>query len=63
MSSDHTIVTPAGRPLSAGAIALMLLLCLSWGFNQIAMKLVIPDIPPIHAGRDPFRRRHCWCCC
>ncbi|AVT79401.1 MULTISPECIES: DMT family transporter [Rhodopseudomonas] len=35
-----------GRPLSAGAIALMLLCCLSWGFNQIAVKLVLPDIPP-----------------
>ncbi|GLR83948.1 DMT family transporter [Bradyrhizobium iriomotense] len=37
----------AGRPLSAGAIALMLMLCLTWGFNQIAVKLVIPDIPPM----------------
>ena len=37
----------AGRPLSAGAIALMLMLCLTWGFNQIAVKLVIPDIPPV----------------
>src|SRR3979409_127155 len=46
MSSDHTRVSSAGRPLSAGAIALMLLLCLSWGFNQIAIKLVIPEIPP-----------------
>ena len=35
------------RPLSAGAIALMLMLCLSWGFNQIAVKLVLPDIPPM----------------
>ena len=35
----------AGRPLSPGAIALMLLLCLSWGFNQIAVKLALPDIP------------------
>jgi drug/metabolite transporter (DMT)-like permease len=35
------------RPLSAGAIALMLMLCLSWGFNQIAVKLALPDIPPI----------------
>jgi drug/metabolite transporter (DMT)-like permease len=34
-----------GRPLSAGAIALMLMLCLSWGFNQIAIKLALPDIP------------------
>ena len=33
------------RPLSPGAIALMLLLCLSWGFNQIAVKLALPDMP------------------
>ena len=37
----------AGRPLSAGAIALMLMLCFSWGFNQIAVKLALPDIPPM----------------
>ncbi|MCK1388686.1 DMT family transporter [Bradyrhizobium sp. 21] len=37
----------AGRPLSAGAIALMLMLCLTWGFNQIAVKLVLPEIPPM----------------
>src|SRR5882757_10708568 len=37
----------AGRPLSPGAIALMLMLCFSWGFNQIAVKLALPDIPPI----------------
>ena len=34
------------RPLSIGAVALMLLCCLSWGFNQIAVKLVLPEIPP-----------------
>ena len=34
-----------GRPLSPGAIALMLVLCLSWGFNQIAIKLALPDMP------------------
>src|SRR5437763_4981315 len=37
----------AGRPLSAVAVALMLMLCLSWGFNQIAVKLVLPDVPPM----------------
>ena len=43
-----TPVTPsAGRPLSPGAVALMLMLCLSWGFNQIAVKLVLPDVPPM----------------
>ena len=31
----------AARSLSAGAMALMLLCCLSWGFNQIAVKLVL----------------------
>ena len=46
MSSNGTI-SSAGRPLSAGAIALMLMLCLSWGFNQIAVKLALPDIPPM----------------
>src|SRR4051812_39942095 len=47
MLSEKSIVSSAGRPLSAGAIALMLMLCLSWGFNQIAVKLALPDIPPM----------------
>ena len=46
MSSQQGIPS-AGRPLSPGAIALMLMLCLSWGFNQIAVKLALPDIPPM----------------
>ena len=46
MSSPEAI-SSAGRPLSAGAIALMLMLCLTWGFNQIAVKLVLPDVPPM----------------
>lgn len=46
MSSYPASTNPGGRPLTTGAIALMLLLCLSWGFNQIAVKLVIPEIPP-----------------
>ena len=37
----------AGRALTPGAIALMLMLCLSWGFNQVAVKLALPDIPPM----------------
>ncbi|TMJ21503.1 MAG: DMT family transporter [Alphaproteobacteria bacterium] len=45
MSSDR--LSPSARPLSAGAVALMLMLCLSWGFNQIAVKLVLPDVPPM----------------
>jgi drug/metabolite transporter (DMT)-like permease len=46
MSSDQTNPS-AGRPLSPVAVALMLMLCLSWGFNQIAVKLVLPDVPPM----------------
>jgi drug/metabolite transporter (DMT)-like permease len=46
MSSHSLPIAPAGRPLSAGAIALLLLLCVSWGFNQVAVKLALPDIPP-----------------
>src|SRR3978361_2121645 len=47
MPSEKSIVLSAGRPLSPGAVALMLMLCLSWGFNQIAVKLVLPDVPPM----------------
>jgi drug/metabolite transporter (DMT)-like permease len=43
----NQVIPSAGRPLSAGAIALMLMLCLSWGFNQIAVKLALPDVPPM----------------
>jgi drug/metabolite transporter (DMT)-like permease len=47
MSSEQSVVPSAERSLSPGAIALMLMLCLSWGFNQIAVKLALPDIPPM----------------
>ena len=40
-------ISSAGRPLSPGAAALMLMLCVSWGFNQIASKLALPEIPPM----------------
>jgi drug/metabolite transporter (DMT)-like permease len=46
MSSDDEIKS-AGRPLSPGAVALMVVLCLSWAFNQIAVKLALPEIPPL----------------
>lgn len=38
------------RPLDAFAIALTMMLCLSWGFNQVAVKLALPDIPPLTQG-------------
>jgi drug/metabolite transporter (DMT)-like permease len=42
-----SVVSTAGRPISPGAVALMLVLCGSWAFNQIAVKLALPDIPPM----------------
>ena len=35
------------RPLEGAAMALVVLLCLCWGFNQVAVKLAISDIPPL----------------
>lgn len=43
----QTPPSSAERPLDASAIALVLLLCLTWGFNQVVVKLVLPDIPPL----------------
>jgi len=40
-------VPPQARPLDAAAAALAVLLCLSWGFNQVAVKLALPEIPPL----------------
>ncbi|UFZ02388.1 DMT family transporter [Bradyrhizobium ontarionense] len=37
----------ATRPLGPGAIAVILVLCLSWAFNQIAVKLALPEISPL----------------
>lgn len=34
-----------GHGLPPGAIAVML--CVSWGFNQLAVKLALPDVPPM----------------
>jgi drug/metabolite transporter (DMT)-like permease len=38
---------PSARPLDAFAISLTVFLCLSWGFNQVAVKLALADIPPL----------------
>jgi drug/metabolite transporter (DMT)-like permease len=39
--------TAATRPLELGAAAVVVFLCLCWGFNQVAVKLALPDIPPL----------------
>ncbi len=38
---------PSSRPLDALAIAVTVGLCVSWGFNNVAIKLAIHDIPPL----------------
>ncbi|WP_082541124.1 DMT family transporter [Pseudolabrys sp. Root1462] len=38
------------RPLDAAVAAVIVVLCLSWGFNQVAVKLAIHDIPPLLQG-------------
>jgi drug/metabolite transporter (DMT)-like permease len=48
MASVTTADLPPGsRPLSLFAIGIMTVLCFSWGFNQVAVKLAMPDIPPL----------------
>jgi drug/metabolite transporter (DMT)-like permease len=46
-STAQTAAHPAPRHLDAGAVALIVFLCLCWGFNQIAVKIALPDIPPL----------------
>jgi drug/metabolite transporter (DMT)-like permease len=40
-------VSASSRPLDAVAVAVTIGLCLSWGFNNVAIKLAIHDIPPL----------------
>ena len=35
------------RPLDAVAALIMLGLTLSWGLNQVSVKLALPEIPPV----------------
>jgi drug/metabolite transporter (DMT)-like permease len=35
------------RPLDALAASIVVMLCLSWGFNQVSVKLALHDIPPL----------------
>ena len=35
------------RPLDAFAATLIFALCVVWGFNQVAVKLALPDVGPI----------------
>jgi drug/metabolite transporter (DMT)-like permease len=39
--------SPQSRPLDTVAIVVTVGLCLTWGFNQVAIKFAIHDIPPL----------------
>jgi drug/metabolite transporter (DMT)-like permease len=47
MSPRDAGIGSAARPLDAVAVAIMTFLCFTWGFNQVAIKLALPDIPPL----------------
>ena len=38
------------RPLDAAGMALVVFICLTWGFNQVAMKLALHEVPPLIQG-------------
>jgi drug/metabolite transporter (DMT)-like permease len=40
-------IASTARPLDAAAATLIVALCLCWGFNQVAVKLALPEIPPL----------------
>lgn len=50
MSSSVSAPHHITRPIDALAGVVVVLLCLSWGFNQVAIKLAIDDIPPLMQG-------------
>lgn len=39
---DHSV-----RPLDGVGAAIVVALCLSWGLNTVAIKLTLPDVPPL----------------
>ncbi|HYS48846.1 MAG TPA: DMT family transporter [Xanthobacteraceae bacterium] len=47
MSRPEAIAPSSACPLDLAAAALIVLLSLSWGFNQVAVKLAIADVPPL----------------
>ena len=47
MATITEAANPPARPLSFFAIVIMLLLCLSWGINNVMVKLALPEVPPL----------------
>lgn len=47
VDADKASIDHISRPLDGLATLLIVSLCLFWGFNQVATKLALPDIPPL----------------
>jgi drug/metabolite transporter (DMT)-like permease len=47
MTTQTQVAMPYARPLDAGPIAIIVMVCLVWGLNQVAIKFSLPDVPPI----------------
>src|SRR5205085_2026974 len=47
MAMSQSPLAAQARPLESGAVALIVLTCLVWGLNQVAIKFALPDVPPI----------------
>jgi len=41
---------PSAKTLDSTAVTIMVMLCMSWGLNQVAVKLALPDVPPLIQG-------------
>ena len=47
MATITEAANPPARPLSFFAVLIMLLLCLSWGINNVMVKLALAEVPPL----------------
>lgn len=46
MTTSEQLLRSRARPLDTGASSLIVLMCLLWGLNQVAIKFSLPDVPP-----------------
>src|ERR1700709_2296467 len=47
MSVSSEVAAPQARSLDAGPIAVIVLMCMCWGLNMVAIKFSLPDFPPL----------------
>lgn len=47
MTAATEVPPPGTRPLNLFAVCVMLVICASWGINNVMVKLALPEIPPL----------------